>query len=133
MISSVSGILNPSNVSGTTPGTRVADSDAFLKLLVAQLKQQDPTSPTDSTQIFSQLAAFSSVEQETKSNQKLDTLTANESFSQASALIGRLVSNQDGSVQGIVTGARREDNVTILELPGGAALKLAEAVRIESI
>jgi flagellar basal-body rod modification protein FlgD len=35
----------------------------FLQLLVAQLKNQDPLSPTDSTQFVSQLAQFSELEQ----------------------------------------------------------------------
>ena len=39
------------------------DYQSFLKLLVAQMKNQDPTDPMDSTQYVAQLAAFSQVEQ----------------------------------------------------------------------
>src|SRR3954464_3927585 len=45
------------------------DSATFLKLLVAQLKYQDPTSPADATQFLSETAQFSVV-------QKLDALSA---------------------------------------------------------
>ena len=55
------------NQSGTTSSTndptQVANMDTFLQLLVAQMKNQDPESPTDSTQFVSQLAQFSELEQ----------------------------------------------------------------------
>jgi flagellar basal-body rod modification protein FlgD len=43
--------------------TSLATEDTFLQLMVAQLKNQDPTSPIDSTQFLSQLAQFSQLEQ----------------------------------------------------------------------
>ena len=45
--------------------------DDFLKLLIAQMKNQDPQSPADSSQMAAQLAQFSSVEQLTNINQAL--------------------------------------------------------------
>ena len=48
------------------------NADTFLKLLVAQLKNQDPTKPMDSTEYVSQIATLSQVEQGAKTNQKLD-------------------------------------------------------------
>jgi flagellar basal-body rod modification protein FlgD len=48
----------------------------FLKLLVAQLQNQDPLAPQDNTQFVAQLAQFSSLEQEMGINSRLDTLTA---------------------------------------------------------
>ncbi len=41
----------------------LANKDAFLKLLIAQIKHQDPLNPTDSVQFLSQLAQFSELEQ----------------------------------------------------------------------
>ena len=83
------------------------DKDTFLKLLVAQLKYQDPTNPTDATQFMSQTAQFTVVE-------KLDALsTLNEKVLDASraqsaaALIGRQVTYTDysgTSRTGTVTG-----------------------------
>jgi len=48
-----------------------SDFTTFLKLLTAQLKNQDPLKPLDSTQFVAQLASFSSVEQQVKTNQAL--------------------------------------------------------------
>ena len=60
--------------------TNVADAlsstDTFLKLLVAQLENQDPLSPADSTQFVTQLATFSGVEQSTQMRDDLDAIRA---------------------------------------------------------
>ncbi len=53
-----------------------AEFNSFLKLLTAQLRNQDPLAPLDSTQFVEQLATFSSLEQSVKSNSSLDTIAA---------------------------------------------------------
>jgi flagellar basal-body rod modification protein FlgD len=50
--------------------------NTFLKLLTAQLRNQDPLEPLDSTQFVEQLATFSSLEQNVKSNSSLDVIAA---------------------------------------------------------
>lgn len=52
-----------SNSTTTTKGDALTSKDTFLKLLVAQLKNQDPTNPTDSTQFVGQLTQYSELEQ----------------------------------------------------------------------
>jgi len=61
-----------------SPKAKVASSDftTFLKLLTAQLKNQDPLKPLDSTQFVAQLASFSSVEQQVKTNDALAGIQA---------------------------------------------------------
>lgn len=58
----------------TDKTTGGADQQMFLKLLVAQMKNQDPLQPQDSTQYMTQLAQFSSLEQLTGINNKLGQL-----------------------------------------------------------
>jgi len=54
----------PSTKPGATPSIDgLATENTFLQLLVAQIKNQDPTNPTDSVQFLTQLAQFSQLEQ----------------------------------------------------------------------
>ena len=57
-------------------GTKNIGQDAFLKLLVAQLQNQDPTKPQDNGEFIAQLATFSSLEKLTEISTKLDALGA---------------------------------------------------------
>ncbi|WP_308917100.1 flagellar hook capping FlgD N-terminal domain-containing protein [Jannaschia sp. LMIT008] len=52
------------------------DFDTFLKLLTAQMQNQDPLNPTDGTEYASQLATFSNVEQAVRTNTLLESLVA---------------------------------------------------------
>lgn len=53
-----------------------ADFDTFLKMMTTQMKNQDPLNPIDSSDYAVQLATFSGVEQQTKTNQLLEGLTS---------------------------------------------------------
>ena len=58
--------INPTTTTPPTTATALANTnqinqDTFLKLLVAQMKYQDPLSPTDSTQFLTQTAQFTEV------------------------------------------------------------------------
>lgn len=50
------------------------DFETFVKMLTTQLKNQDPLDPMDSANFASQLAAFSSVEQQVLTNDRLETI-----------------------------------------------------------
>lgn len=68
---------NPSvgNTSSSKAPSKISsDFDTFLKMLTAQIQNQDPMNPIDSADYAVQLATFSSVEQQSLTNQKLDTL-----------------------------------------------------------
>ena len=57
-----------------TSTSQLATKDTFLKLLVAQIKNQDPTSPSDGVQFLTQLAQFSSLEQSMQTNTELASI-----------------------------------------------------------
>lgn len=60
------------------------DKDAFLQLLVAQMKYQDPLEPTSNTEFVSQYAQFSQVEQ-------MQNMSGSMDFARASSLVGKEV------------------------------------------
>lgn len=64
-----------SGLSGDTQKT-AEEFETFLTLLTAQIKNQDPLAPLDSTQFVEQLATFSSLELQAKGNQTLDQIVA---------------------------------------------------------
>lgn len=75
-------------------GPKTLGQDDFLKLLVTQLKNQDPLKPTDNTEFVSQLAQFSQLEQSAKQaqllQQSLDAQTASLQFTLL-PMVGRTV------------------------------------------
>lgn len=105
------------NETQATSGASTLNYDAFLKLLTAQMKFQDPTKPMDSTQFVSQLASFSNVEQAIKTNSKLDAMITTMSLNQADGLIGKTVTSSDGTLTGKVKAVQifNDGAVAILE------------------
>ncbi|MEJ7617232.1 MAG: flagellar hook capping FlgD N-terminal domain-containing protein [Pyrinomonadaceae bacterium] len=61
-------------VNSATDTKQVADRDMFLKLLVTQLKHQDPLAPQDGAQFVAQLAQFNSLDQLININSRLDQI-----------------------------------------------------------
>ncbi|EHK57587.1 flagellar hook assembly protein FlgD [Allomesorhizobium alhagi] len=106
------------------------DYQSFLKLLVAEMKNQDPTNPMDSTQYVAQLAAFSQVEQSVQINTKLDQLLQSSTLAQADALIGRTVTSADGKVTGKVAEVRLLSNGIVAVLEGGKEITMGPGVKI---
>ncbi|MFT4095956.1 MAG: flagellar hook assembly protein FlgD [Rhodoblastus sp.] len=113
--------------SGSSPTLGYND---FLQLLMAQMRNQDPTAPTDSTQWVSQLATFSSVEQAVQANSKLDQILQNTSITDAEALLGRTVSSLDGSVSGVVVSVTILSSGLVATLDNGAILPITSDVTI---
>ncbi len=96
--SSTSQTNSSSSSSSSSAGAGTMTSSDFMQLLVAQMQNQDPLNPMDSTQYASQLAQFSSLEQLQNLNSSMtQSLNANYALSQsitnslASNLIGKYV------------------------------------------
>jgi flagellar basal-body rod modification protein FlgD len=97
--------------SGSTPaasGTTLGGTD-FLTLMLAQLKNQDPTSPVDSNTFLTQLAQLSEVQGITSLNTSFSTVASSLSSSQASSLLGHQALVNSGTANlaagGTVNGA----------------------------
>lgn len=104
--------------------------DNFLKLLMTQMKNQDPTDPMKSTEYMAQLATFSQVEQAVKSNEKLDALLSSFALSQADSVIGRTVSTADGAVSGKVASVMIVNEGALATLEDGQRVLLGPGIVI---
>jgi flagellar basal-body rod modification protein FlgD len=104
--------------------------DSFLKLLMEQLKSQDPTNPVDQSQTLAQLAQFSNVEQTIKLNEKLETLLQQSGISQSVNLIGKMISSLNGQSKGRVAAIETGTGGIVAILDSGVRLPVAEGVRI---
>lgn len=104
--------------------------DSFLKLLLQQLKSQDPTSPVDQKETLAQLASFSNVEQTIKLNQKLDTMLNQQRVLDASSIIGKNVASLINDTAGKVTSVDVVQGKLFAVLDSGAKLELSNDLRI---
>ena len=98
-------------VNGRTASQELGKDD-FLKLLLAQLANQDPTSPMENTQFIAQMAQFSSLEQMTNMSNEFTKLATMLNSSEAVTVIGKTVDiDVSGQlVSGVVDGATRGAN-----------------------
>ncbi|MGI4894515.1 MAG: flagellar hook capping FlgD N-terminal domain-containing protein [Janthinobacterium lividum] len=100
---------NKTDTSAAAAKTKTAgDKDTFLKLLVAQLRYQDPSKPADSTAFIAQTAQFSSLETMQGMAESYTSMLAAQNKLQASAYVGQTVSytgNDGKSVTGVVKSA----------------------------
>ena len=92
-------------VEGRKPSHELGKDD-FLKLLITQLSHQDPTKPTDNTQMIAQMAQFSSLEQMTNMNQEFAKMNQMLVSAQGVNTIGKTVDIAigDTSTTGVVEG-----------------------------
>lgn len=123
-------------VSAKDPMSAANQKDMFLGLLVAQLKNQDPTSPMDQKDMMAQMAQMTTVEQLTNMAGQLQTMSTNAAFGQSVQLIGKSV-DYLGGVDGktLVTG-QSVASVTIhgtrvsLVLDDGTKIAPGDVVRV---
>jgi flagellar basal-body rod modification protein FlgD len=107
--------------------------DTFLKLLVAQLRYQDPSKPTDATQFLSQTAQFTLVEKlDDLRSANADLLAATRAQS-ATALVGRTVSWTDdaGAHTGVVSAVGFGAGTPVLTV-AGSTLTLDQVTAVTS-
>lgn len=106
------------------------DYDSFLKLLIAQMKNQDPTNPMDATEQISQLATFSQVEQTIQTNSNLETLITGNALTNASSYIGKTITSADEKTTGIVASVRVYSDTMVATTTDGKEIPIVVGVRV---
>lgn len=103
-------VISPIGAPATTPPKTEAakistDYQMFLKMLTAQMKNQDPLNPIESSDYATQLATFSGVEQQVKTNQLLESLTGQLGISGMGQLAAWVGMEARAAVPALFTGA----------------------------
>jgi flagellar basal-body rod modification protein FlgD len=96
----------------TTAEQITGDFDTFLQLLTAQLRNQDPLKPTESTEFVAQLATFSGVEQQVRANDRLDRIVEVLSGGTSAGLAAWIGQEVRGPAQGAYAGVPVEMEVS---------------------
>ncbi len=110
----------------TNAVTQIGIQD-FLKILVAQLGNQDPLKPMDNQEFVTQLAQFTSLQQTQEMNDKLGTLLQTQASMQSVGLLGRTVdvTTPTGTVPGVVKSLSFTSGAPRLTVDAGAGGTLA--------
>ncbi len=110
-VSGPGGSAAAASLSQALSGGQEMGRDEFLKLLIAQIKNQDPLEPQDNSTFVAELAQFSSLEQAMGMNERLDMLALQQqglANSQVTSLVGRIATVKGSIVtlDGSGTGAQ---------------------------
>jgi len=108
------------------PTSALVGQDDFLRILLTQLRFQDPLKPVDNQEFVAQLAQFSALEINRQQNEKVETLLTINAANQAVALVGksvevRTVQGSSVSTVGTVTAvsfATGEPRLTVAAVSG---------------
>jgi flagellar basal-body rod modification protein FlgD len=125
MTSIDSSLLISNKPSATSTGNSSLGKDEFLKILMAQLQNQDPLNPMEDKEFIAQMAQFSTLEQTTNMSSLLEkfinTQTQSDSILKYSEMIGKQVDwkSNDDTGSGIVKSIKQSDIGIILELDNG--------------
>ena len=133
-MATVDAVTSSTSTSSTTAAAAATSASLnyndFLQLLIAQMKNQDPTSPMDATQQISQLASFSQVEQQIQTNSHLETVLQNQWISQASDYIGKEIMSADGTVTGTIKEVTVYSDGIIAQTEAGDKVLLQAGVTV---
>lgn len=132
MSMTIGSTLPPTSQATEQKSKTSVDYDSFLRLLVAEMKNQDPSNPMDSTQYVAQLATFSQVEQSVQINKRLDQMLQSQTLSQADALIGRTITSADGKTSGQVAEVRLFSDGIIAVLKDGTQVVVGPGISVKA-
>ncbi len=120
MITSIATELTNEGAANQT-GLGELGSETFLKLLVAQLQNQNPLEPMDGSQMLQQTAQFANVEAMQRLTDLQGRVLGVQNFAASSSLIGKLVTAfvpGDGDVTGIVDAVTAGETGAVLRIDG---------------
>jgi len=106
------------------------DYNAFLHLLIAQMRNQDPMEPMKSSDYVAQLATFSQVEKTIQTNERVAALLNTNNLLLAESLVGKTVISSENDTGGVVVAAKVLDNGVMVLLDNGAEMMVGPGLII---
>ncbi|HMX93831.1 MAG TPA: flagellar hook capping FlgD N-terminal domain-containing protein [Elusimicrobiota bacterium] len=125
---------DPTQYTANNGGLGNIGKSDFLKLLTAQLQNQDPMKPSSQEEMVATLAQFTALEQSAHLVEQMTTLSKSNAWNQGVSLMGRTVQALDdagASVSGTVSGLRWDGDALRLRV-GTADVALANLVQVLS-
>ena len=134
------------STSSTSSLSSEISMENFLTLFVTQLQNQNPLDPTDNTEFMSQLAQFSTLEQEQQQTEYLSDISSIGSaslqldqISLASAFIGKTIKYSDSSdssssetLSGVVEGVKLEEDGTVSFIIDGESVSISNFIEVDN-
>lgn len=138
--------MNINNIIGTnqlpaqeiTAGKQAMGKDDFLKLMLLQMKNQDPLDPMDNQAMLSQMAQFTSLEQMSNLNKNFADANTTASFMDATRLLGKEVqvidpaspADQPGVINSKVQSVNFTTEGPLLKLENGIVATVQDLIKV---
>jgi flagellar basal-body rod modification protein FlgD len=134
--SATSSSTSASSSTSSTSSTNSLSYNDFLTLLLAEMKNQDPTSPMDASAMVSQLATISQVGQAVQTNTTLASLLTSSQLTQAEIGVGETISGPDATTStktdsGTVTSISVTSSGSTATLSNGDSVTVGNGVTVQ--
>lgn len=131
----VSSVGTTSSTSSTTSSSGLGSltNDQFLQIMMEELANQDPLSPSDTSKLMEQLSTLRNIQSQMDLQSALTDLVTQNQITTASSLIGKYVaglSDSNDQITGLVTSITVTDNKAILQLDTGNTLSLSKVTAV---
>jgi flagellar basal-body rod modification protein FlgD len=131
-------VTTPATTAATTGAsvtnpTGALGDDTFLQLMVAQLQDQDPMNPTNTSSYLSELAQFTSLEQETDTATSTQQLATSNQTTEALSLLGQQVNyiGTDGTAEtGVVQSVDLSGSTPTLTIGGTSGIAPSQITQV---
>jgi flagellar basal-body rod modification protein FlgD len=107
----------------------------FIKMMITQLQNQDPTSPAKNEELLAQMSQIGQLQSSTALNESLKGMVLQNQIGSAGNMIGKAVEGLDDdneTIKGIVNSVRVEGDSVVLELDNGHKLAMGRITSIAS-
>lgn len=136
-VSGSSGVSSSTEVNVVEPdkvGFNGLTAESFMKMLITELQNQDPTKPMGNEELLGQISSMRELQSNIELSDTLKEITTGQSLTQAAGLIGKQIEGQEGSqspVAGLVDRAFVRDNkayvgIGTAELPVSAITSVTQ-------